>query len=81
YNTFLVRTREIKEQSGIDSSNARIITSARPPQDASWPPRLILVAAALAGGLGLGAGIALTREYLEPTVLSPRQLERLSNAP
>ncbi|MCK8675789.1 hypothetical protein M1M07_32460, partial [Rhodococcus sp. HM1] len=41
YNTFLVRTREIKEQSGIDSSNARIITSARPPQDASWPPRLI----------------------------------------
>lgn len=81
YNTFLVRTREIKEQSAIDSSNARIITSARPPQDASWPPRLILVAAALAGGLGLGAGLALTREYLEPTVLSPRQLERLSNAP
>jgi Mrp family chromosome partitioning ATPase len=81
YNTFLVRTREIKEQSGIDSSNARIITSARPPQDASWPPRLILVAAALAGGLGLGAGLALTREYLEPTVLSSRQLERLSNAP
>ena len=81
YNTFLVRTREIKEQSNIDSSNARIITSARPPQDASWPPRFILVAAALAGGLGLGAGLALTREYLEPTVLSPRQLERLSNAP
>jgi uncharacterized protein involved in exopolysaccharide biosynthesis len=81
YNTFLVRAREIKEQTSIDSSNARIITAARPPQDASWPPRLILVAAALAGGLGLGAGLALTREYLAPTVLSPRQLERLSNAP
>ncbi|MDP4005902.1 exopolysaccharide transport family protein [Methylobacterium sp. NEAU K] len=81
YNTFLVRAREIREQSSIDSSNARIITAARPPQDPSWPPRLILVAAALAGGLGLGAGLALTREYLEPTVLSPRQLERLSNAP
>jgi polysaccharide biosynthesis transport protein len=81
YNAFLVRAREIKEQTSIDSSNARIITAARPPQDASWPPRLILVAAALAAGLGLGAGLALTREYLAPTVLSPRQLERLSNAP
>ena len=81
YNAFLVRAREIKEQTSIDSSNARIITAARPPQDPSWPPRLILVAAALAGGLGLGAGLALTREYLAPTVLSSRQLERIANAP
>ena len=81
YNNFLVRAREIKEQTSIDSSNARIITAARPPQDPSWPPRLILIAAALAGGLGLGAGLALTREYLAPTVLSPRQLEWIANAP
>lgn len=81
YNSFLVRAREIKEQTSIDSSNARIITAARPPEDPSWPPRLILIAAALFGGLGLGAGLALMREYLAPTVLSPRQLERISNAP
>ena len=81
YNAFLVRAREIKEQSSIDSSNARIITAARPPEDPSWPPRLILIAAALFGGIGLGAGLALMREYLAPTVLSPRQLERISNAP
>ncbi|MEL6062758.1 MULTISPECIES: Wzz/FepE/Etk N-terminal domain-containing protein [unclassified Methylobacterium] len=81
YNSFLVRAREIKEQTSIDSSNARIITAARPPEDPSWPPRLILIAAALFGGVGLGAGLALVREYLAPTVLSPRQLERISNAP
>ena len=81
YNSFLVRAREIKEQTSIDSSNARIITAARPPEDPSWPPRLILVAASLFGGLGIGAGLALLREYLAPTVLSPRQLERISNAP
>ncbi|MFD0936081.1 GumC family protein, partial [Methylobacterium trifolii] len=81
YNAFLVRAREIKEQAGLNTANARIITAARPPQDKSWPPRILLVLGALASGLGLGAGIALVREYAEPTVLSQRQLERLSNAP
>ncbi|WP_375464140.1 GumC family protein [uncultured Methylobacterium sp.] len=81
YNTFLVRSREIKEQTGIDTTNARVITWARPPLDSSWPPRLFLVLAASLAGLGLGTGFALVREYAEPTVLSQRQLERLSNAP
>ncbi|MCJ2074637.1 exopolysaccharide transport family protein [Methylobacterium sp. E-016] len=81
YNNFLVRSRELKEQTGIDSTNARVITWARPPADASWPPRLFLVLAASLAGLGLGTGFALVREYAEPTVLSQRQLERLSNAP
>lgn len=81
YNNFLVRSREIKEQTGIDTTNARVITWARPPQDSSWPPRVFLVLAAALAGLGLGTGFALVREYAEPTVLSQRQLERLSNAP
>ncbi len=81
YNSFLVRSREIKEQTGIDTTNARVITWARPPQDSSWPPRVFLVLAAALAGLGLGTGFALVREYAEPTVLSQRQLERLSNAP
>lgn len=81
YNSFLVRSRELKEQTGIDTTNARVITWARPPADASWPPRLFLIVAASLAGLGLGTGFALVREYAEPTVLSQRQLERLSNAP
>ncbi|TXM76382.1 polysaccharide biosynthesis tyrosine autokinase [Methylobacterium sp. WL103] len=81
YNNFLVRSRELKEQTGIDTTNARVITWARPPADSSWPPRLFLVLAASLAGLGLGTGFALVREYAEPTVLSQRQLERLSNAP
>ncbi|MGU3537899.1 GumC family protein [Methylobacterium sp. A54F] len=81
YNNFLVRSREIKEQAGIDTTNARVITWARPPQERSWPPRIFLIVAALLSGAGLGTGFALVREYAEPTVLSQRQLERISNAP
>ncbi|TXM85481.1 lipopolysaccharide biosynthesis protein, partial [Methylobacterium sp. WL122] len=63
YNNFLVRSRELKEQTGIDTTNARVITWARPPADSSWPPRLFLVLAASLAGLGLGTGFALVREY------------------
>ncbi|WP_244965521.1 GumC family protein [Methylobacterium soli] len=81
YNTFLVRSREISEQASVDPTNARVITWAQPPEDRSWPLRLLILGAALGGGLGLGAGLALVREYARPTLLSRRQLERLLGAP
>ena len=80
YANFLNRAREIKEQAGIDTSNARVIGWARPPQDRSWPLRVLLLVGGLISGLGLGAGIAFVREYLDPTILSRRQLERVTNA-
>ncbi|WP_430910192.1 GumC family protein [Methylobacterium sp. sgz302541] len=81
YNSFLLRSREIKEQAGVDTTNARVISWAQPPQDRSWPPRFFIIMAALASGAGLGVGLALMKEYVEPTVLSRNQLERLSHAP
>ncbi len=81
YANFLNRSREIKEQIGIDTTNARVIGWARPPQDRSWPLRVPLIIGGLISGLGLGAGLAFGREYLHPTVLSRRQVERLLNAP
>lgn len=81
YANFLNRSREIKEQVGIDTTNARVIGWARPPQDRSWPLRIPLIVGGLISGLGLGAGLAFVREYLHPTVLSRRQVERVLNAP
>lgn len=81
YNTFLLRSREIGEQGRVDPTSARVITWARPPDERSWPLRLLIIGAALAGGLGGGAGLALTREYLRPTLLSRRQAESLLDAP
>ncbi len=49
YQAFLTRARETGEQRSIDNTNARVISSATPPRDKSWPPRLLLLAVALDG--------------------------------
>ncbi|TCR68562.1 exopolysaccharide transport family protein [Bosea sp. BK604] len=81
YANFLLRAQETREQATIDTTNARIIGRAQPPQQKSWPPLGLLLAGAGGLGLGLGAGIALIREYASPTLLSPKQAEALIGAP
>ncbi len=81
YQSFLARTDETKQQSGIDNTNDRILSNAIPPDQPSWPLRGFMLLAALGGGLGLGAAAALVLEYLNPTVLSAAQLQRVTGVP
>ena len=81
YATFLLRSREEHEESGIDTTNIRVIGEATPPQQRSWPVTGFLLLASLGAGLAVGAGIALIGEYLKPHVLSPAMMERASGAP
>ena len=81
YQAFLIRARETGEQQSIDNTNARVISRATPPRDKSWPPRLLLLAVALFGGLGLGAGAGLMREYFDESIHSRRALAGLTGLP
>ncbi|MGN7293099.1 GumC family protein [Rhizobium sp. SAFR-030] len=81
YESFLTRAQETREQVTINNTNARIITEALPAQKKSWPPVPLLLAGAMFGGLGLGAGLALMAEFVSPTVLSPSQLQSALGAP
>ncbi len=81
YANFLLRAQETREQANLDTTNARIISRAQAPQQASWPPTLPLIAAAGMLGLGLGAGLALIREYAAPHLISRAQAEALIGAP
>jgi uncharacterized protein involved in exopolysaccharide biosynthesis len=65
YQSFLTRARETGEQQSIDNTNLRVISKATPPRDKSWPPRLLLIAVALVGGLGIGTGAGLMQEYFD----------------
>ena len=81
YQAFLTRARETGEQQSIDNTNARVISKATLPRDKSWPPRLLLLAAALMAGLGIGTGAGLMREYFDERVYSRELLQDLTGVP
>ena len=81
YQAFLSRAGETREQSSIDTTNARIISRAIPPVQPTWPLRALFLAGALVGGFGLGAALAFVAEFLAPTILSLPQLEAAAGAP
>jgi polysaccharide biosynthesis transport protein len=82
YESFLVRTREIREQERLDTTNVRILADAEPPSARSFPPsrKLLLPALlilGLLGGIGLAYLVELTRRphsadgAVEPTTVAP----------
>jgi uncharacterized protein involved in exopolysaccharide biosynthesis len=72
YQSFLVRTGEMREQERLDTANVRILSDAQPQQERVWPPRRrnILLAALLAGLLA-GIGLAYLAEVTGWKLLSP----------
>ncbi|MEZ2329814.1 GumC family protein [Mesorhizobium sp. RCC_202] len=81
YANYLQRAQETREQTNVDSTNARIISEAMPALKKSWPPKWLLLFGAIFGGLALGTGLALIAEYLAPTVLSSNQMQSAIDAP
>jgi uncharacterized protein involved in exopolysaccharide biosynthesis len=72
YQSFLVRTGEMREQERLDTANVRILSDAQPQQERVWPPRRrnILLAALLAGLLA-GVGLAYLAEVTGWKLLCP----------
>jgi polysaccharide biosynthesis transport protein len=70
YESFLMRTREIREQEHLDTANVRVLADAQPAPGRSWPPRRALILPALLL-LGLFGGIALA--YAIELIWRPRE--------
>ncbi|MBL8572305.1 MAG: GumC family protein [Hyphomicrobiaceae bacterium] len=69
YESFLRRSKEVDEQENISTTNSRILSEATPSIKSAYPPRLIVLAAALIFGLGLGLLIAWLRFVMSPSAL------------
>jgi uncharacterized protein involved in exopolysaccharide biosynthesis len=65
YAAFLQRSRETSELERLDTTNARIITTAVPSIDRVGPPRRVMVMSAAGAGFILGLIISLGFEFFE----------------
>ncbi len=63
YQTFMQRYQEALQQQSFPLSEARVITAATPPADASYPKRGVILALSLALGAIVGSGLGALREY------------------
>jgi succinoglycan biosynthesis transport protein ExoP len=81
YEAALVRSRELKEQTLVDTTNVRHITVATPPLRPSGPPAALVLPIALAAGLLAGAGAAFAGRMVDRKVRSREDLERATGLP
>jgi uncharacterized protein involved in exopolysaccharide biosynthesis len=69
YQSFLQRARETGEQERLDTSNARVITTAFPPLERVGPQRRVMVLTAAIAGLLLALLIAMVLEIISRGLL------------
>jgi polysaccharide biosynthesis transport protein len=75
YATFLQRYMGAAQQESFPISEARVIYPAFPPQKKSKPKTLLILALAVFGGIGAGAGLGMLREAMDRVFRTPAQLE------
>jgi succinoglycan biosynthesis transport protein ExoP len=81
YEGLMTKLKETAISQGLRSSNIRVVDAAMIPSTPARPKKTRNVALALIIGLVGGIGLALMREYLDNTVKSPDDVERLARLP
>lgn len=74
YQNFLQRYQETTQQQSFPMTEARLITRATRSLYPSKPRKLLISAISLAGGLCLGIGLAMLREYRDRAVRTSDQI-------
>ncbi|TQF33454.1 polysaccharide biosynthesis tyrosine autokinase [Bradyrhizobium sp. UNPA324] len=75
YDNFLQRYMESVQQQSFPITEARVISAATMPLKKSYPKTLIILAAALLGGLMLSMGVAMAREFTDKVFRTTSQVE------
>lgn len=81
YQAFLTRAKELDESQGIDTTNARVISSAIPALRPSGPPAWLTLAGALMFGAVAGLGAAWLRDRLSGAIHAPEDASEESGLP
>ena len=81
YEGLLQRMKEAQVSAGLKASNIRIVDSALVPNGPVKPRVLLNLALGIILGLGLGVGLVFFQEYLDKTLKTPDEVERLLRLP
>lgn len=81
YDSLQQKLKEASITAGLRSSNIRIVDPALVPTHPARPQKSRNILLAFLVGLIGGVGLALLREYLDNTVKSPDDIERLAGLP
>jgi len=81
YDSLQQKLKEAGITAGLRSSNIRIVDPALVPTHPARPQKSRNILLAFLVGLVGGVGLALLREYLDNTVKSPDDIERLAGLP
>jgi capsular exopolysaccharide synthesis family protein len=81
YDGLMTKLKETAISQGLRSSNIRVVDAAMIPSTPARPAKARNVALAFLIGLVGGIGLALMREYLDNTVKTPDDVERLARLP
>lgn len=79
--SMLARVKQTGGQDAIQQPNAKLISSAAPPGRPSYPPKMLLIFLGCAGGLLVGAALALLRDGVDRSFRRADQIEALTGFP
>src|SRR5207249_4546280 len=75
FDSVLQRVKETELGGQLQTNNARVLDAAEVPRSPIWPrPQLNLIVALL-GGSFIGVALAIGREYLNPRIANPDDIE------
>jgi exopolysaccharide transport family protein len=81
YESFLSRYKEVNAQESLNLPDSRIVSRADIPVKPSYPKTLLVLAGAIALGIGFGCVLAFTIDFFDQRLKSLRQIEVATGLP
>jgi succinoglycan biosynthesis transport protein ExoP len=81
YASFLARYKETSAQESVELPDSRVVSKADIPITPSFPKTTLMLALALAAGIGIGSVLAFAADHFDRRVKSVRQAEEITGVP